>query len=72
MMLQADGKKISMEMARNCMDLQELVEKSGVKRTTIQRVITERNTRPDTLGRIARALGVDVSELIKADDRDAE
>ena len=34
-------------------------------RPTVNNVITGRSVRPATLGRIARALGVDVAEIIE-------
>jgi len=51
--------------------LEELAEKSGVNRDTISRIENGRKARSLTLGKLARALGVDLMELadLISDDR---
>lgn len=49
---------------------EELAEKSGVSRTTIHGLETGKvkNTKTDTLGKIAVALGVSMDDLFFTDD----
>lgn len=61
-----DIKKLNLLMANQCMSLNELSEKSGVDPVTISRVKNGRqNPRPQTLGKIARALDTNVESMIQ-------
>lgn len=62
--LKADKKKLEMAMARACMNTDDLSTKAAMPRPTVNNVITGRNVRPGTFGRIAAALGVDVIEIL--------
>lgn len=63
--MKADRDKIRMAMARACMTVKDLENASDTQRQTIHRILRECSTRPATIGRIAKALGVDVSEIVK-------
>lgn len=63
--MKADRKKLELAMARTCMTPESLKVAAEMPRPTVNNVITGRNVRPATLGRIARALGVDPAEIIK-------
>ena len=63
--MKADRKKLELSMARACLSTAGLAEAAKMPRPTINNVITGRNVRPDTLGRIAEALGVDVTEILE-------
>ena len=54
-------------MARACVAPKELAAMAGVTHDAIVKIIGDRTKkpRPQTLGKIARALGVDVTELIE-------
>jgi predicted transcriptional regulator len=52
-------------MARACMNTEDLHKESNIPRSTINNVISGRNVRNATLGRIAIALNVDVTEIIE-------
>ena len=58
--MKADRNKLELALARACM-----TAAAEMPRTTVNNVITGRNVRPATMGRIARALGVDVAEIIR-------
>ena len=47
------------------MNLNELSARSGVTAANIRALLKRGTCRPQTLGRIARALGVDPAELIE-------
>lgn len=60
-----DRKKMELAMARACMSSAELPSAAGLPRPTVQNAIVGKSVRPATLGRIAKALGVDPAELLK-------
>lgn len=55
--------KFELARAKTCKGLKEL-EAAGVPRGTLCTAISGKNMKPETIGRIARALGVDVTEII--------
>ena len=66
--MKADRNKLELAMARACLLPSELAERAGMPRPTVSGVISMldgMNVRPATLGKIARALGVDVEELLE-------
>lgn len=66
--MKADRKKLELAMARACMNTGDLVKTSAMPRPTVNNVITGRNVSPATLGRIARALGVDVTDILEVEE----
>lgn len=52
-------------MAVACMNTEDLQKSSKMPRPTLNNVISGRNVRPGTIGRVAKALGVDVTEIIE-------
>lgn len=63
--MKADRNKLELAMARACMNSADLPAAAGLPRPTVQNVIVGKGVRPGTLGRIARALGVDPADIIK-------
>ena len=63
--MRANREKLTLAMARACMNTEDLAALAEMPRPTVNNVITGRNVRPGTLGRIARALGVDVTEIME-------
>lgn len=63
--LKANRKKLEIAMAMACMNTEDLQRTSGMPRPTLNNVISGRNVRPGTIGRVAKALGVDVTEIIE-------
>ncbi|MBD5101931.1 MAG: helix-turn-helix domain-containing protein [Subdoligranulum sp.] len=62
-MMKIDAKKLDLALAKRCMNLSDLRE--GSSQQTLKRIRRGEEVKPATAGRIARALGVDVSEIIK-------
>lgn len=53
-------------MAKGCMTDKELAERAGVALPTLAKIKAgKRSAKPATVGKIARALGVDVTDLIR-------
>lgn len=61
----ADKGKLSVAMARACLNTYDLAKEANMPIPTVNNVISGRSVKPATIGRIARALGVDVTELIE-------
>lgn len=58
--------KVELIMADNCISYDDLAKKSGLSRFTIQKMLAGKvDTRPATVGKIAKALGVKANELIE-------
>ena len=62
--MKLDKKKFELAKARACMGAKEL-EDAGIPKGTICRLIGGASGRPETFGRIAKALGCDVTEIIE-------
>lgn len=58
-------RKMELSMARAKMNLYDLSEKSNVSIHTIGTVLARRSCKPATAGRIAEALGIDVTEILE-------
>lgn len=64
----ADKNKLHLAMARACMNPQDLAKAAEMPPQTVNGVLRERSVRPATLGRIAKALGVDVTEILAKEE----
>lgn len=63
--MRIDRKKLELAMARACMNSTELPTVAGLPQSTVKNVVVGKNVRPATLGKVARALGVDPADIIK-------
>lgn len=63
-MLVVDKQKLYLAMANACMNSSDLQKESQLPRPTINNVIVGRNVRPATIGKVAKALGVRVEEIL--------
>lgn len=62
--MKIDRKKYELARAKVCKGQKDLVD-AGISKGTLCRVIGGANAKPETIGRIAKALGVDVTEIIE-------
>lgn len=56
--------KFDTARARACMGVSDF-EREGIPRGTLSRAMSGRGIKPETAGKIAKALGVDVTEIIE-------
>ncbi|GEA33602.1 helix-turn-helix domain-containing protein [Clostridium diolis] len=64
-MLKLDVKKLLLLQAKACLNTNELAKRASMPRTTITNIVhRKRNATPKSIGLLAKALGVDVSELL--------
>lgn len=66
--MKANKNKLRLAMARVCMNPQDLARAAEMPPQTVNGVLRGRGVRPATLGRIAKALGVDVSEILEEEE----
>lgn len=57
--------KVSLLMAKLCINQASLAAKAGISRQTMSAVMNGRNCRPELLGKISKALGVEPEEIIE-------
>lgn len=66
MKVKIDKKKLDLAKARACKSTKDLIA-DGIPKGTMCRVYRD-DLKPDTVGKIAKALGVDVTEIIETED----
>lgn len=57
--------KVSLLMAKSLISQASLATKAGISRQTMSAVMNGRNCRPELLGKISAALGVEPEEIIE-------
>lgn len=60
--------KCRIACARLCINQKELAELAGVPKSTISNAFKRQGASPATIGKIAKALGVDVLEIIEQEE----
>lgn len=67
--MKIDNEKLTLLLAEKQVNLKDLCEDAGVGVTTLQRIRKGLTIpRPATIGKIAKALGVDVKDIIREGD----
>lgn len=62
--MRVDRKKIELLMAKDCLSTTDVADKAMVTSQTVRRAISGNQIKPKTVGKIAKALGVDVTEIL--------
>ncbi len=64
--MKVDINKVKVELANKCMSVNELVEKTGLGRTTVSKIING-NSEPSikTVGLIVKALNIKAEDIVK-------
>lgn len=64
-----DLNKLKLVQARACLSANELTDMTGLSRATVSKVINGKvKATPKTIGLIAKALNVDVAEIISEEE----
>ena len=71
-MIKLDGRKINIELARNEMSVSQLSAETGINRASITAIRKGGQCKTQTAGKIARALGVDITEILADELPEAE
>lgn len=62
--MKLDRQKFNLARARACMGQSDF-EKAGIPKGTLCRAMSGKGLKPETIGKIAKALGVDVAEIME-------
>ena len=62
--MKLDRSKYEIARARACVSFNDLI-KAGIPKGTLCRIISGADARPETIGKIAKILKVDVTEIIE-------
>ena len=62
--MRVDKKKLEIAMANACMSTADLQKAAGMPMPTLAGVISGKSIRPATAGKVAKALGVSVTEIL--------
>ena len=62
--VRADPAKLEIALAKSGRMIQNVTQETGISKSTFSRMMHGENVRPDMLGRIAKALGVDVETIM--------
>lgn len=65
--MKVNKQKIEIAMAKGCMNTFDLCNATKMKYQMFRRIFNGGNCKPATIGRIAAALGVDVTEIIETE-----
>lgn len=65
--MKADIIKLKVMMANDCIETRDLQKIAQMPRPTLNNVLAGRSVRPATLGKVAKALNVDVREIMEAE-----
>lgn len=57
--------RLNLAMLRACMNPKEISNKAGISYPAFQRARNHAEVKPATIGRIAKALGIDPAEIIE-------
>lgn len=63
--MRIDKRTVMLKMATLQINQSQLAERAGISRQTLSAVMNGRSCRPELLGKIAKALEVDVTEIIE-------
>ena len=63
--MKANRKAMELAMARACMNGSDIANEADMPEMTVKNVLSGRSVKPRTLGKVARALGVDPVEIIE-------
>lgn len=57
--------KLEMIQAKQLLSARELLDKAGLTKQNLSQLCKQKRNRPEVVGKIAQALGVEVEEIIK-------
>lgn len=63
--MKINDKKFEIALARSGLTIGEAAERAGISRQRFACILNQKNCTPQAVGRIARGVGVDVTEIIE-------
>lgn len=68
-MMRINKQKLEVAMAKKCLNTFDLCKTAEMKYQMFRRIFNGGNCKPATVGRIAAALGVDVTKIIETEGK---
>lgn len=62
--MKLDFEKIRLECARKCLSMRDVLHRANMSTVTAKRIKSGLEVNPKTAGKLAAALGVDVTEIL--------
>ena len=66
--MKIDNAKFEIALARSGLTIGQAAERAGISRQRFATILNQKNATPRAVGNIARGIGVDVTEIIEAED----
>lgn len=63
--MKVDSKKMQLAMARSCLTTTEIAVAAEMPLVTVKKVTSGKAVKPATIGKVAKALGIDVIEILE-------
>lgn len=60
-----DDTKFNIALANSGLTLGEAAERAGISRSRYHSILNQKNVTPQAVGKVAKGLGVDVTEIIE-------
>lgn len=68
MSLTIDDRKYAIALANSGLTVGQAAERAGMSRQRFVTIVNQKRTTPQAVGRVAKALGVDVTEIIETEN----
>lgn len=65
--MEINNKKFEIALARSGLTIAQAAERAGISRQRFSMILNQKNVTPQAVGKIAKGLGVDVTEIIETD-----
>lgn len=63
--MEINNKKFEIALARSGLTIAQAAERAGISRQRFSMILNQKNVTPQTVGKIAKGIGVDVTEIIE-------
>lgn len=70
MIVRVDRKKMELIMANACLNTSSLAKLTGMPRMTVYNVISGRGVTTVSMGKVAKALGVSVEDILEEEEKE--
>ena len=66
--MKIDNEKFEVALARSGLTMGQAAERAGISRQRYCMILNQKNVTPRAVGKIAKGVGVDVTEIIETED----
>lgn len=65
--MQVNDSKFSIALANSGLTIEEAAERAGISRVRYSMILNQKRATPQAIGKIAKGLGVDVTEILEGE-----